>query len=126
MQAPVVDLKEIRRLAKQRERKHLDFRNFVKFELDWMDDELDALVHEVTREVSAQVDCTQCANCCNSLMIVVTKRDIGRITRRLGVPRAEFEAQHIKEYDGDRCLRTMPCRFQEGKLCSIYADRPRA
>lgn len=123
----VTDLKEIARRSEKDRDDNWDFRSYLKGFLDWSDRRLDSLVHELAEEVSAQIDCTTCANCCRAMSTAATKADMIRIGKRLGMSAAEFEKQYVTskgEY-GDKLISGVPCRFLNGCLCSIYEDRPR-
>ncbi|MEP6757473.1 MAG: ABC transporter permease, partial [Chthonomonadales bacterium] len=75
----VTDLKRVFSLARRKRRENFDFRTWVKSELPMPDGQLDATVQRVAREVSAQIDCTTCGNCCRSLQIAVDNDDIALV-----------------------------------------------
>ena len=56
------DLKIIESVAREKDDENWEFRSFLK-QHDYGIDKLDAIVHRITDEVSAQIDCTQCGNC---------------------------------------------------------------
>ena len=60
------DIAVIENLAQQRERENWDFRCFLKGS-DLEASKIDSIVAELYREVSAQIDCTDCANCCKAI-----------------------------------------------------------
>jgi Fe-S-cluster containining protein len=125
MQDLITDLDTIARLTDERARESEKFRYFLKAILEWDDEKLDALVHEIAREVTRGVDCTACANCCRSMRIAVIEADIQRLARRLGLTPQEFEAQYVQPIDyGDKVFAQTPCPFLRGNLCSLYEDRP--
>ena len=41
-------------------------------------------------EIEAQIDCTQCANCCRVTEVGITERDIEKLAKFLGVTAEEF------------------------------------
>ncbi|MFC1975620.1 hypothetical protein ACFLXQ_04415 [Chloroflexota bacterium] len=69
------DLKYIEAMAAERADENWKFRIFLK-QLDMDTQELDAIVHQITDEVSSQIDCTKCANCCKQVRPVLDKDDI--------------------------------------------------
>ena len=58
-----IDLKHIEEMAEERADHNWEFRTFLK-QFDIGVKELDAIVHQINEEVSSQIDCTKCANCC--------------------------------------------------------------
>ena len=59
----VIDPKEISRLGDARWQENLAFRTYLKA-LEMDESAVDRLVHELTAEVAAQIDCARCRNCC--------------------------------------------------------------
>jgi len=55
------------------------FRSFLKG-YDAEVEKIDATVHEIYREVSAQIDCTACANCCRVVSPVLNMADKKKAT----------------------------------------------
>jgi Fe-S-cluster containining protein len=85
---------------------------------------VDRLFRRLLVEVSAEIDCTECANCCRQMSPVLRPRDIERLARRLHVPNPQFRASHLQEEaDGFVFVRT-PCPLLDGNRCSCYRDRP--
>ena len=98
---------------------------------DLDDSRLDAQVEDVAAPIIDAVDCTQCANCCRSLDVYVTAKDVSHLARRLDSPIHEVistlvdrkAAQKQGEW-GRLCEK--PCVFLKGNQCSIYTHRPEA
>ena len=135
MDSLVIDLAAIAVQARQRRDDDLAFGYY----LDTMwerenrpDAELDALVDAIAADVSAQVDCTACANCCRSLAVGVTSGDVRRLAQGLQTSTGDVIAQCID--CGPRAaraqewgvMRVSPCPLLAGRLCSVYAHRPGA
>src|SRR5688572_32654195 len=96
-------------MAAAREAENDDFRFFLG-ELN--DDETDVLVHLVNESVSKQVDCTQCGNCCHSLMINVTEAETFKVARQLDLSPEKFKEKYIEESQGGiMIINTIPCHF---------------
>jgi uncharacterized protein len=115
------NLNRIRKLAKAREDENWDFRSYLK-QRD--DAEVDGLVHEILEEVTAAIDCTQCANCCIALGTCVTPDDIRRLAGALDITEQAFKAEFVKEDDVGPILGGKPCAFLKDKRCSVYEHRP--
>ncbi|MHB9038909.1 MAG: YkgJ family cysteine cluster protein [Armatimonadota bacterium] len=121
----VKDPAEVERLAAKKESENFKFREFLKGHLDWSDEELDAVIHEVAGRVSKQIDCTACANCCRAQGVGVEDDDINRLAGRLGISSQEFHDQYVSRNDwNERMISQTPCPFLDGCLCSVCEDRP--
>ena len=89
---------------------------------------VDEAAQQLHEEVFNEVDCLGCANCCKTTPPVVTKKDIKRIAKHLGItPKAFIRKYVIDDLTGDLVLSTVPCVFLEpDNACSIYEVRPTA
>lgn len=120
-----LNLDKIKRLAKLRETENMMFRSFLKAQDE---NEVDEVVHRINDEVSAQIDCTQCGNCCNLLSPGVTKHDAQKLAKCLHISVDQFRERYA-EYDEDEredYLKDTPCKFLKDKKCTVYQDRPEA
>jgi hypothetical protein len=71
------DIRRIQRLAKEREDANWAFRCFLKRSgLSIV--RIDRTVHDLHREVSQQIDCTQCANCCKTVSPLPNRVNLNR------------------------------------------------
>ena len=122
----IIDLKQIKRLATKREDDNWEFRTFLKG-YDMESRELDAIVHGITDEVMAQIDCTQCANCCKQMVPVLDKADISKFASGLHISTSEFQNQYLCQDDdspSDHKFNAIPCPFLKKNQCSNYDCRP--
>ncbi|NDV79249.1 YkgJ family cysteine cluster protein [Dysgonomonas sp. 511] len=89
---------------------------------------MDTVVRQLHEEVSSQVDCLQCANCCRSLGPAIYDKDIDRIAKALRMKPSDVVATYLKiDEDGDYVFNSMPCPFlMPDNYCSIYEHRPKA
>jgi Fe-S-cluster containining protein len=116
------DLVEIRRLGeKKREengrlRLHLKRHNFEERRLK-----------RIAQEVEEQIDCTTCANCCRVATVKLVERDVEKLTRHLGMSKAQF-LERCAQQDPEEGLvlkrNSEGCVFLEGNLCGVYEARP--
>lgn len=124
------DLKRIAALAAARHDEFEVLRYTIEFiEDDLPDAALDALVDELTAPIEAAIDCTACANCCNSLDVFLTPADATRLAEGLHIPVDEVIARYVDREtaaaEGEwGKFRASPCSFLDGKLCRHYAHRP--
>jgi len=121
------DLNKIRRLSEENEDGNWDFRTFLKA-YEWQVDDLDAVVHDLYRRVSAAIDCTKCANCCKTVRPVLDGVDIENCSAGLGITPEEFQTEYLKPDDepGKYVFKNIPCPLLKSNRCSIYSRRPKA
>jgi Fe-S-cluster containining protein len=122
----VTDLERIKQLGRRREHENFDFRTFLKSH-DMSDADLDALVHRINDEVTALIDCTECANCCVALRPALSDKDISEFAAGLNQPEADFRDNYIRlnssEADSYE-FNALPCPFLQDNLCTNYDHRP--
>ena len=85
--------------------------------------------HAMHEEVCAETDCLTCARCCRATGPLLTKQDIGRISKKQGMKPADFEKQYLRvDEDGDWVMKSLPCPFLEldTNKCTIYEYAPKA
>ncbi len=111
---PITDLTYIEQTSKANEQENLDFRAFVKADLDLSDYRLHGIVKQSTQEVWAHIDCRTCANCCKTRHPLFSRAA------------AELRARYL-EIDQEAAkyiTRELPCPFLKDNLCTIYDVRP--
>ena len=85
--------------------------------------------HAMHEEVFAETDCLTCARCCRATGPLLTKQDIGRISKKQGMKPADFEKQYLRvDEDGDWVMKSLPCPFLalDTNKCTIYEYAPKA
>ena len=121
LEAYTIDLPFIGEEAVAKEAENNHFSQFLKLQEGA---KLDSLVHDINHTVSAAIDCTACGNCCQKLIINVTKEEVDGLAMYLDKPVAEVKKQYIEESIGGQCfINSIPCHFLEDKKCSIYEGR---
>jgi Fe-S-cluster containining protein len=122
----VTDPKEVGRLAEALEDENWDFRNWIKRRYDFDDEGLMTVVHDLADRISAQIDCTQCANCCRETTTPLDEKETERLAAALGLTVPDLQANYLqfeKDYGGYWYLPA-PCPMLEGNLCRVYRARP--
>jgi Fe-S-cluster containining protein len=115
------DLNIIAADAIVKEEENFSFRSWLK-NVD--DIRLDNLVHNINDRVSAAIDCTQCGNCCKTLVINVTAAEIETLGDVLGMQPKEIKEKYIEESQQGNCyMNTIPCNFLSENKCTIYTNR---
>jgi Fe-S-cluster containining protein len=119
------DIQRIQQLAQQREEANWAFRCFLK-RSDLSTRSIDLKVHDLYREVSREIDCTKCANCCKTVNPVLKPADVRRLAKYLELNINEFRSRFLKD-DPERegsVFRDLPCPFLQDNLCTVYSQRP--
>lgn len=128
------DLARIAALARARHDDTLAFAHYV--DIVWEregrpDAALDALVAGIAAAVSAQIDCTRCANCCRTLTVGLTPDDIPPLAQALQLPPEQVCARYVDreraaQEDEWGVIASTPCPFLQGRRCALYPQRPQS
>ncbi len=110
------DLSRINQLSQKHDEENWDFRSWLKQNAP---DNIDGIVQALSEKYFALIDCKQCANCCRSLQAEFKKSELLTIAKTLGQSIKAFEKQFMSEGKVNP-----PCPMLDGKLCSIYENRP--
>jgi hypothetical protein len=113
----------LRVLAKRKLQANLRLRQNLKFG-PLGEEAIDAMFRRTAEEVSALVDCTQCARCCEELGPVLDDDDVGRLARRLDLTPEQVGERYLRREQGGLVFATLPCPFLVDRRCSVYEDRP--
>ena len=115
------NLLKIKRLADIREDENYRFRAFLKGK-DF--DKIDKIVHRLHDEITQQIDCTLCGNCCIQLKAKLEKEEIAVLARLEDISPENYQDSYCEKDGPDLFLKDMPCRYLEEKKCSIFENRP--
>jgi Fe-S-cluster containining protein len=110
------DLSRIQQLSKEHDDENWEFRSWLKQNAP---NNIDDVVKALSQKYFALIDCTLCANCCRSLQTEFKKSELHTIAKTLGQSIEAFEKQFMTEG-----VVNPPCPMLDGKLCSIYENRP--
>ena len=116
------NLSKIKQLATVRENENIRFRAFLKSKDG---DKVDSIVHRLHKEITAQIDCTLCGICCCQLKPELHEKDIAIRSQIEKITPENYIDNYCEKDDfGEIYFKTIPCRYLEGKKCSIYESRP--
>jgi len=118
----------IDRIAREKEEENWKFRSFLK-QLDIDIEKLDAIVHQITTEVTSQIDCTECGNCCKHVRPELDTEDITRFATGLKMSIAKLQAKYLTQDENtgsNQVFNSLPCPFLENNMCTNYECRPKA
>jgi len=86
--------------------------------------QIDSKVLELNNTITPKIDCTQCGNCCKSLMITVSDEEANVLSSALNQTRENFDEQYLeKGSNGLMLINTIPCTFLSDNKCTIYENR---
>jgi Fe-S-cluster containining protein len=118
---PIVDLEFIKNKAIELEAENLQFHDFLR-NLDSLS--LDKSVFALSEAISPKIECTDCGNCCKSLMVNIDEEEANNLSAHLGQTRAEFDEKYLdKGESGRMVVNAIPCHFLVGNSCSVYEHR---
>jgi uncharacterized protein len=114
-------LTAIAHAAKEKEAENLQF---VEQLQQMNGEEVDAAVQQLNQQIEPQIDCTQCGNCCKSLMVNITADEADRAAAHLNMNREEFDTAYVEKGSHElMIINSIPCHFLNGTSCSIYEVR---
>jgi uncharacterized protein len=116
------DPARVSKLAQAKASSHMKLRAYLKSHV--AEAEIDALFSRLYLEVSREIDCTKCANCCLLQSPLLQVDDVERLSRRLALQPSELEKKLLRKDENGFLFSRQPCPLLEGKLCSCYEDRP--
>ena len=78
----------------------------------------------LSEQITPQIDCTSCGNCCKSLMVNIDEAEASNLANQLGKTREAFDEAYISKGESGRMvINAIPCHFLVGNSCSVYEHR---
>ena len=97
---------------------------FVQHLKQLNEDELDAEVNRLDALIEPQISCTDCGNCCKSLMVNITSAEADKAAAGLHMSREAFDAQYVEKGGHElMIINSIPCHFLSNNKCTIYENR---
>ncbi len=119
----LTDLVQIRMLGEKKRDENERFRRHMKSR-----DYSDRILRRVAEGIEAQIDCTQCANCCRVATVTLAPRDVERLARALRMKPERFLAGYTEQSEEEglilRRTEEAGCVFLNGNECTVYESRP--
>jgi Fe-S-cluster containining protein len=111
-------------IASQSDKKEEENDHFLRFIQRQDGVKLDEAVHRINEQVSAAINCTDCGNCCSSLMINVKAEEVGPLAEHLEQPESTVLEMYVEEsLAGNLFINAIPCHFLKEKKCTVYTHR---
>jgi len=118
-----LDLQKINLEGEKKENENYRFRTCLK---GVNGQKLDRNVHSLYESISGRIDYTKCGNCCSGLRPSVSKAEI-EVLAKIGNESAESFTDKFTEkieFETERYLKDIPCRYLSECKCTIYESRP--
>jgi len=124
---PETNLEFIKSMGEQKEEENWKFRAYLKG-LNIKSKELDKIVRTINDDVSSQIDCTKCGNCCKVIYPILDEKDAAAFSEGLNKSIEEFKSSFLvvdKEEGEDKYkFNSLPCPFLKENKCTNYSHRP--
>jgi Fe-S-cluster containining protein len=118
---PQKDLKAILAYANAHKAENDRFSAFIK---EFNDEAIDAKVQELDALISPTISCTDCGNCCKSLMVCLNEKEADNLSSHLKMDRPGFDQKYLeKGSNGMMIMNQMPCHFLQNNKCTVYEYR---
>ncbi|MCX6123144.1 MAG: YkgJ family cysteine cluster protein, partial [Proteobacteria bacterium] len=118
----MIDLPEIAALAEPHWADNWNFRSYLQQKVS--PETIDDVAQKTYREVAAQIDCTQCGQCCREIQPYLTAQDVLRLS---GDPAASGNQMPLLRKDEESGLQVFcqkPCPMLKNNQCTAYDLRP--
>ena len=120
----ITDPEEVWRLAREKGDENWAFRAWIKAEFGFDDPRLMPVVIRLAEEITAQIDCTACGNCCRQLGTALQPGDAPRLAQALGIDVATLTRTYLTADEMGEGQVLPPCPWLEGNRCTVYDARP--
>lgn len=116
------NLEKIKKLAKLKDEENQEFIFFLKGCNHHL---IDRIVHQLNKKYMKEIDCKECANCCEKLIPALSLEETENIADYLNLRYEDFKEKYIeREIASGYILKGNTCPFLQDKKCSIYDCRP--
>ncbi|HID42468.1 MAG TPA: hypothetical protein EYP30_01615, partial [Archaeoglobaceae archaeon] len=82
----VKNVSRIKELGKMKESENLKFQSYLKLRSF---ENLNLLIQSVYHQISSEIDCKICANCCKELLVTLDEEDIKNFSYGIGISEDE-------------------------------------
>jgi uncharacterized protein len=118
------DLNKIAQLARDKAAENRKFAAFLRASA--YPRKIDKIVYSLYKQISKEIDCTACGNCCKLMDPVLRKKDIEKLSKVW----VAVTDKNIKNYlkkdkkEAGFMFKISPCPLLKKKKCSQYLSRP--
>ena len=115
------NLLKIRYFSEEREDENFRFRKFLK---NKDREKVDKIVHRLHAQITRQIDCASCGNCCRCLTAKVTEDEIAILAQLKNISPEDYQTAYCEEEFGKIYFKNLPCQHLDGEKCGVYENRP--
>lgn len=126
MKPKFIRINSVEELEKTVATKAVENSFFKKHLRNFSSEKVDVLVHQLDKEITPQIDCTQCGNCCKKLETELSSDEIEKLAAVKNESPEQFKQNYVLHDGKSHFLKTKPCMFLNECKCSVYASRPQA
>jgi uncharacterized protein len=117
----ITDLNVLLQEEIEKEEENIAFRQYIKTSPP---QQLDEWVMALNEQIAPQISCTDCGNCCQSLMVNITQPECERTSAFMNMSVGDFKEKYVEtSLAGNMVINKVPCHFLDGKVCSVYEHR---
>lgn len=121
MTNPIIsNLSTIHSLSEEKQEENNLFKEYLRLANTTF---VDSIVVKLNNEISPQIDCTSCGNCCKSLMVNVNEQEANNLSAHLKISRSDFDEKYIEKGSSMMILNSIPCHFLANNACTVYEHR---
>ena len=114
------NLDKIFSLSITKEDENIRFRDFLS---QRNSETIDAEVMKLNNNITPKINCTECGNCCKSLMINVTEIEADALSAHLKLTRNAFDEKNLEKGVSMMVMNAIPCNFLDNNICTVYEYR---
>ncbi len=114
------NLDTIAKLAIEKEPENEKFRELLR---NLNENEVDNEVYTLNDLIAPQINCTDCGNCCKSLMVNINNEEANNLSNHLGMSRETFDNKYVEKGSNMMILNSIPCHFLADNKCTVYEYR---
>jgi Fe-S-cluster containining protein len=118
----MIDLPLIASLAEPHWGDNWNFRAYLQQQVP--PETIDAVAQQTYQEVSAQIDCTQCGQCCREVHPYLTTSEVALLTRGLAKEGRSMPTLRQDDETGQQVFCQKPCPLLKDNRCTAYGLRP--
>ena len=121
----MIDIKDLKHLANQKENENYRFRHFLKIYAD--EEELDKQFKELHNKYFKIYDCKKCRNCCKEIGISMDENELNKICKYIKLDKNKYIQENLNKKYGEYTFKEKRCKFlDENNNCKVKECLPKS